>query len=584
MHPLTEPARKRFMVFAAAAGLSLALGVWGFRLAEPEADALTLVYRSFQLFSLESGAVDPPAPWPLEIARWLAPLTLLGGAIGGAMALLGANLDRLRARRLRGHHIICGLGGKGAALAADLLDRGERVVALDPRPAPDDLARFRRRGGLHLPLEVGDQGEWRAAGLRGAATFTALTPDDARNLALALDIETAAARQPAARPGRELRIFAHIGSVAYRDLLDRNAFLGATPHGPCTIRSFNAHANLARLLFDRHPLETAGHADGAVNPRRPVHLVLPGLGPEASAFLVHVARTAHFTGERQTAVRVLAPHATREVAALLAAYPGLNQCFAALEACDTGAETDFGLLAAGYIRAVPEACHTVFAGFDGAPGHLADVLRVHEAVPAGIPIRMPLATRLKPLLTPPADQQPLLASRLAWFPEPAESCGAEAVFGDRLDLQARRIHEAWFAENQRQIEAAEAAGDAARAARLRAKPTFRGWHALTEEQKDSNRSQADHLAVKTRAAGFDPATVTRATWDAWCAAHPDDLDRLAATEHARWCAHLRLAGWTAGPRDDAAKVHDNLVPYAELDENTKEYDRQACREAGCLFS
>jgi hypothetical protein len=52
-------------------------------------------------------------------------------------------------------------------------------------------------------------------------------------------------------------------------------------------------------------------------------------------------------------------------------------------------------------------------------------------------------------------------------------------------------------------------------------------------------------------------------------------ERLAEHVHDLW-AEARLAeGWTHGPRrDDAAKTHPGLVPYAELSEAEKAYDRR----------
>ncbi len=58
----------------------------------------------------------------------------------------------------------------------------------------------------------------------------------------------------------------------------------------------------------------------------------------------------------------------------------------------------------------------------------------------------------------------------------------------------------------------------------------------------------------------------------------DDLSALAETlaenTHEIW-AQARLAeGWRYGPRrDDERKLHPCLVPYAELPESEKEYDR-----------
>lgn len=54
---------------------------------------------------------------------------------------------------------------------------------------------------------------------------------------------------------------------------------------------------------------------------------------------------------------------------------------------------------------------------------------------------------------------------------------------------------------------------------------------------------------------------------------------LAENAHDIW-ARLRLEqGWTFGPeRNDTAKKHPDLVPYAELPESEKAYDRNAALE------
>ncbi len=51
-------------------------------------------------------------------------------------------------------------------------------------------------------------------------------------------------------------------------------------------------------------------------------------------------------------------------------------------------------------------------------------------------------------------------------------------------------------------------------------------------------------------------------------------EKLAENAHDNW-ALLRIGeGWTYGPkRDDALKKHPDLIPYAELSEGEKQYDR-----------
>lgn len=64
---------------------------------------------------------------------------------------------------------------------------------------------------------------------------------------------------------------------------------------------------------------------------------------------------------------------------------------------------------------------------------------------------------------------------------------------------------------------------------------------------------------------------------------PADLvaltERLAENAHDVWARQRLADGWTWGPkRDDAAKKHPCLVPYDQLAESEKEYDRLAATQ------
>jgi ryanodine receptor 2 len=57
------------------------------------------------------------------------------------------------------------------------------------------------------------------------------------------------------------------------------------------------------------------------------------------------------------------------------------------------------------------------------------------------------------------------------------------------------------------------------------------------------------------------------------------LERLAENTHDVWASQRLAEGWTHGlQRDDALKHHPCLVPYAQLPEVEKEYDRKTAIE------
>lgn len=56
-------------------------------------------------------------------------------------------------------------------------------------------------------------------------------------------------------------------------------------------------------------------------------------------------------------------------------------------------------------------------------------------------------------------------------------------------------------------------------------------------------------------------------------------ESMARNVHENWAAERMAAGWTYGPqRDDANKKHPCLVPYEQLSEEEKDYDRMTSVE------
>ena len=63
---------------------------------------------------------------------------------------------------------------------------------------------------------------------------------------------------------------------------------------------------------------------------------------------------------------------------------------------------------------------------------------------------------------------------------------------------------------------------------------------------------------------------------------PEQVERLAVHEHEQWMAERLARGWTLGERDVEHKRSPYLVPYDELTEEIKDYDRDAVRNIPAL--
>ena len=58
----------------------------------------------------------------------------------------------------------------------------------------------------------------------------------------------------------------------------------------------------------------------------------------------------------------------------------------------------------------------------------------------------------------------------------------------------------------------------------------------------------------------------------------ETFEKIAKSVHNQWMEGRINAGWKFGmERDEEKKEHQSLIPYEELSEDEKEYDRQTTR-------
>ena len=112
----------------------------------------------------------------------------------------------------------------------------------------------------------------------------------------------------------------------------------------------------------------------------------------------------------------------------------------------------------------------------------------------------------------------------------------------------------------------------------------------TDQPRDfqrSNYAQAEHIPVKVRALGYlligqDESSFYEGSYEEVTSFTDEQVEFLAELEHERWMKERISMGWildrTLKDRVPERKATPHLVPYGELSERMKEYDRDTARK------
>ncbi|MCJ7725723.1 MAG: RyR domain-containing protein, partial [Acidimicrobiia bacterium] len=114
-------------------------------------------------------------------------------------------------------------------------------------------------------------------------------------------------------------------------------------------------------------------------------------------------------------------------------------------------------------------------------------------------------------------------------------------------------------------------------------PAQRPWESLADDLKQSNLSQADDIVAKVEAIGCRVRPAGTATGE--FAFTVEEAELLAEMEHGRWNADRLRSGWRWGPgRDADAKASPYLVPWTQVPDEIRDYDREFVRRIPALLA
>lgn len=556
-----RPKRNEWLAVSILAMSALALGVFGFlehaKAHGQKRDWIDAAYLAAQLFSMNSGAQEPPISWSLQVARWLAPAVLVLAAIKGLVLLARRSVGDVQAARLRGHLVVVGISDEALAYvkwATELRSpyKRPRVVLIADREGD---WRIDKAISLKARIVIGsgtDPSVLRRAGTTHAATFVSAMDSDASNLAC-----LQAAREIAARDHRDiaegpLRCYVFSRDPKLYDLLEDVDRFGDDTDSSVA-RLVGLHDYAARSVVCAFP----PHIRWSNSPPVPagVHVLIVGLGALGDALARHVARTCLYSEDRALRLTLVTLPEDPNPFLLMHRLASVSRFV------DSEVVSQAQLSEALVRRGEPDIAYFAAA-----------------SLPAGLPhaiwcrddVRIPMETQLIVLGAMPQvggskQDSDELDTASAFARDHLEKRNIRLV-GPKLpqlgskaaaydpDFLASRVHEHY--------QGKYGAGE---------------WRDASAYEKNSSRWQTDHIPVKLASLGLEiqDATDTSAKFS-FSAIQLDQLQRL---EHIRWMVALLLAGWRFDPEPlnsetrRRKKVHHLLCPFSELNETERGKDR-----------
>jgi hypothetical protein len=548
--------RQRWWLLAGAWLALLVLGIGGFIQQSRDLDLdfgfLDHLYLTLQLSALDYKGNSQAINWRLQVARFAAPAIAAGTLLQSASVVFRDQFTRWRARRARGHTLVCGLGAVGTRLVEALVASGRRVVAISADGGASGVATAKRAG---VPVVVGDPTDvalLRVARAERAARVVAVTDSDATNVAIAAALRELP--RPAGAPPLRCAVRLLDGELAH---LLRATELGDS--GTVRLEFFNVQERAAHALLAAHPL-TAPGSDTA-------HLMVIGVGQLGGDLVVTAAQQWAERGAGPLPITLIDRQAHGRLHALRMRHPALTSTIEArCIALDIGAPSEAAVDEFERVLTSHPPTLVVVAFEDEALAWTAGLfVRRRVTRPVDIVVRTDSDGGFGQHLQQAVGDRGAYG-RIVSFPFLERACTTDLIEGGVREQLARAFH-------------ADHVARAGQGAAL-----HRDWSELSDAERESSRAAAD--AVVDRLDSIGARLVPLASWDlATSPFSAPELDQLAAAEHARWKAEREAAGWTYGEaRDDAAKTNPLLVDWHRLSDRARDDNVAAARALPALLA
>lgn len=520
-----------------------------------------VLYGTILLFLMDAVAEEGSADWPitLQVARFLAPLSLFWAAIRGGLVVAHGRLEERRWERslasMEGHVVLLGTGGIVELLSGCLAASGDAVVRVMP-----DGRLLLLLGGQSRTLEASTALEESLgrARIEHAREIVVATGDDHQNIRQVHGVRrTLLANGKALRP---VACLVEMGSDRGSPLRGQEAAKQLAGDGALSVRLFHPERIAARVLvreWPPHKARVPGLGDS------PLHALVIGFEPLGREVLRQLIRVCHYPDLSRVRLTVVAEQATREWRRFQKQVPALSDV----------AEVRFVDADAG---AMPDAEWDRLQ--DAGSFDVVYITTSDQEVAFAVAMDARDGLGSARLRTPTVicsdgsyfiDTEEVAITGVDVFDLRRDAWTLDSLLRDSVERAAMGIHERYRAGRQSRSD-------------YGSRPADRPWEQLHEHLRDGNRDQADHIPIKLAVLGLQASDLiaqARAVGDGdspSLGVGEPEIEAVAEMEHRRWWASAALSGQVPGPtRDSRRRQHPDMRPYAELDELTKQYDRDA---------
>lgn len=533
----------------------LCLGYLGFAELNPGATFPGILMMTVQIILAPGGNLQVSSSLLLNIAHAGAIILLYISIIAFLAHWFYYQIELLWVRIFtRNHIVICGLGHVGLIVVRNILStRAVPVVVIERDPDNLQIEWCKSRGITVIIGNATDRLTLEQAHIVTAESVYIATGSDEINT-------TVVARIHEILQGRKdtLNCYVHIIDSNFTNLL-RAPQMAASGMSPVSLDFFNIYqiANFCVLecVPDIFPITTSV-------PDR--HILVVGLGNMGEGLVIELAKRWQQVYKRNAGKKILVTAIDRDAAdkkaILELRYPRIRE-YCEIIPCSTDV-TSPAFYEGQYLNATSRKPDAVFLCLSDESLNFSTGLYLNQKLQnptIPIIIRTAQSTGLAHFFTGICRQGAEEFRNIHPFPLVSCTCCIESLIGMN-ELIARSIHRNYIAMKSRE------------GATLDKDPAMKPWKDLDMEYKEASRSQAANIRGALERNGY--SVVSRTDWDEPLVEFSsDEIEKMAEDEHDRWWAERAKRGWKPGTRDLKKKTSPYLIPYDQLDERTKGYDR-----------